>query len=163
MQSEMKRTDHSDAGDSSLDMLELLVSEALGEEGAVTGVIRPAAIIPGEAARTVLMELALRDVRSGGLWLAEPTVWRRYDRPTGQGAEPRLIGSIQVAYGTPTRYEITVYRVTVTRLGQDQGLTVGALCDEALGYCGLTLAECPRAALTAPPRPFPVAAGPVDG
>src|SRR3954469_21733110 len=65
--------------DSGMDMLELLVSEAMGDEGAVTEVIRPAAVIPEEAARTVLMELALRDYRSGGLWAAEPSVWRRFD------------------------------------------------------------------------------------
>jgi hypothetical protein len=142
--------DDSDA----MDMLELLVSEASGDEGAVSEVIRPAAIIPDEAARTVLMELALRDQRSGGLWLAEPSVWRRYDRPTGQATPPSLIGSIQVAYGTPTRYEITLYRVTVTSLGAGVGWTVASLCDEALGFGGLTLADCPRATLAPPPAPF---------
>jgi hypothetical protein len=137
-----------------MDMLELLVSEALGEEGSVTEVIRPAAVIPAESTRSILMELALRDIRSGGLWLAEPTVWRRFDRHVGEGAEPGLLGSIQVAYGTPTRYEITVYRATVTRLGTDNGWTVGTLCDEALQYGGLTLAECPRAELNPPPKPM---------
>jgi hypothetical protein len=150
----MNRSADADDARTAVDMLELLVSEALGEEGAVTGVIRPAAIIPSEATRSVLMELALRDVRSGGLWLAEPTVWRRYDRPADQGAEPQLLGSIQVAYGTPTRYEITVYRVTVTRLGTQQGFSVDTLCDEALGYGGLTLADCPRAELSPPPPPL---------
>ena len=58
------------------------------------------------------------------------------------------------AYGTPTRYEITLYRVTVTQFGHDNGWTVELLCDEALGYGGLTLGECPRAALNAPPKPF---------
>src|SRR3954462_5139316 len=107
-----------------MDMLELLVSAASGDEGAVSEVIRPAAIIPEQSARTVLMELALRDQRGGGLWLAEPSVWRRFDRPAGSGAAPALMGSIQVAYGTPTRYEITLYRVTVTRLGAAAGWTV---------------------------------------
>jgi hypothetical protein len=137
-----------------VDMLELLVSEAMGDEGAVTEVIRPAAIIPEEAARTVLMELALNDLRAGGVWISEPSVWRRYDRPAGATGEPALIGSIQVAYGTPTRYEITVYRVTETRFGTEAGWTVASLCDEALGMGGLTLAECPRAELSPPPRPF---------
>jgi hypothetical protein len=137
-----------------LDMLELLVSEASGDEGAVSEVFRPAAIIPDEAARTVLMELALRDQRSGGLWVAEPSVWRRFDRPTGQPTPPNLIGSIQVAYGTPTRYEITLYRVTVTSYGAATGWTVASLCDEALGFGGLDLANCPRATLGAPPKPF---------
>lgn len=137
-----------------MDMLEMLVSAASGEEGAVTAVIRPAAIVPEESARQILIELALHDVRAGGLWLAEPSVWRRYDRPADQGAEPQLLGSVQVAYGTPTRYEITIYRVTVTRLGTEQGWTVESLTDEALGYGGLTLAGCPRAELSAPPKPF---------
>ena len=144
----------SDGDTSGMDMLELLVSEAMGDEGAVTEVIRPAAVIPDEAARTVLMELSLRDQRAGGLWLAEPSVWRRYDRPAAPGETPDLIGSIQVAYGTPTRYEITLYRVTVTRFGAAAGWTVATLCDEALGFGGLSLAECPRAELAPPPSPF---------
>src|SRR4051794_18376156 len=143
---------HDDSG--GMDMLELLVSEAMGDEGAVTEVIRPAAVIPEESARTVLMELALRDQRAGGLWTAEPSVWRRYDRPAGPGDTADLIGSIQVAYGTPTRYEITLYRATVTRFGTAAGWTVESLCDEALGFGGLSLAQCPRAELTPPPSPF---------
>ncbi|MGN6473050.1 MAG: hypothetical protein ACTHK4_05300 [Mycobacteriales bacterium] len=131
-------------------ILETLVSEAMGEEGSVTEVIRPSAILPEDAARSVLVELSMRDVRSGGVWLADPSIWRRYDGPT----EQNLIGSIQVAYGTPTRYEITVFRVTVTQFGTQRGWTVETLCDEAFQYGGLTLANCPRAALAAPPKPF---------
>jgi hypothetical protein len=137
--------------------LERLAQEAV-DEGVVTEVIRPAAIIPENAAREVLMQLALRDVRVGGHWQADPSVWRRYDRPWdghdgGPGAA-QLLGSIQVAYGVPTRYEITIYRVTLSELGDRLGWTVSFLCDEALGYGGLTLATCPRAELTPPPRPF---------
>ncbi|HEU5034368.1 MAG TPA: hypothetical protein VFT62_06375 [Mycobacteriales bacterium] len=150
----MNAMDGGHSGDSPQDVLELLVSAASGEEGAVTEVIRPAAIVPEESARSILMELALRDIRTGGLWLAEPTVWQRFDRPGGSGPEPQLVGSLQVAYGTPTRYEITIYRVTVTRLGTERGWTVGSLTDEALGYGGLTLAGCPRARLDVPPKPF---------
>src|SRR4051812_3457750 len=134
-------------------MLELLVSEAAGGEGSVTEVIRPSAIIPEDSARGILMELALRDVRTGGLWLADPTVWRRYDGPV-DGEAANLIGSIQVAYGTPTRYEITVFRATVTGFGTEHGWTVASLCDEALQFGGLTLADCPRAELKPPPKPF---------
>jgi hypothetical protein len=47
----------------------------------VTEVIRPAAVVPEEAARAILVELSLRDVRAGGLWLAEPRSWHRFDRP----------------------------------------------------------------------------------
>ncbi|RKS73943.1 hypothetical protein CLV35_2439 [Motilibacter peucedani] len=126
------------------------------EDAYVTEVIRPAAILPEEAARTVLVELADRDVARGGLWTSEPKLWSRYDSPwsaDGRGAS-QLVGTIQVAYGTPTRYEITVYRVTVTRHGTDLGFTVQTLCDEALGFGGIALADCPRAALLAPPKPF---------
>ena len=161
MDAVMTPTPGDDAPAMDMDMLEVLVSEALGDEGAVTEVIRPAAIVPEQATRVILMELALHDARAGGLWLAEPSVWRRYDRPFDQGSEPSLLGSIQVAYGTPTRYEITVYRATVTRAGREVGMTVESLCDEALAFGGFTLADCPRAALTPPPPPFqqPDAAG----
>ncbi|MBV9290860.1 MAG: hypothetical protein JO222_00290 [Frankiales bacterium] len=128
------------------------------DEGVVTEVIRPAAVIPEEVARVILMELALRDVRVGGLWEAEPSVWRRFDRPwdgvNGTAGSAELLGTIQVAYGVPTRYEITLFRATVTRLGSDGGWGVNDLCNEALGFGGLTLATCPRAELKPPPRPF---------
>lgn len=136
---------------------ELLMMEAY-DEGVVTEVIRPAAILPESAARAVLVELAMRDVLARGNWQTTPTMWRRFDRPwdgldgTPGGAE--LIGTMQVAYGTPTRYEITIYRVTITRLGQQHGWSVTALCDEALHYGGLDLVSCPRADLTPPPKPF---------
>jgi hypothetical protein len=140
-----------DARNSDLvEMLETLVSEATGEAGSVTEVIRPSAIIPDNAARSVLFELTLRDIRNGGEWLADPSVWRRFDGPT----EQNLLGTIQVAYGMPTRYEITVFRATVTKLGTERGWTVTSLCDEALQYGGLSLANCPRATLSAPPKPF---------
>lgn len=128
------------------------------QDNSVTEVIRPAAIVPEEAARAILVELSLRDVRSGGLWLADPSGWLRYDRPFADapvpGQEPQLIGTIQIAYGTPTRYEITVFRVSVTRHGSEQGWSVQSLCDEALGFGDVTLEECPRATLNDPPKPF---------
>jgi hypothetical protein len=145
------------AGADAMNELELLVSEAY-DEGAVSEVIRPAAILPETNARGVLVELALRDVHNSGCWDAQPNLWRRYDRPwdgAGGGVgSAELIGSIQVAYGTPTRYEITIYRVTVTRLGREHGWSVETLCDEALGFGGLDLAGCPRATMSPPPRPF---------
>ena len=143
--------------DNHLDALELLAEQAY-DEGAVTEVIRPAAIMPEAATRGVLAELALHDVRAGGHWLSSPTSWRRYDRPwngpDGAPGSARLVGSIQVAYGTPTRYEITIFRATVTTFGAELNWTVTLLCDEALSFGGLTLANCPRAELQPPPRPF---------
>ena len=135
--------------------MEMLAAEVYGDV-AVTEVIRPAAVLPETAARQVLVELAHRDVRSGGCWSSSPTLWERYDRPwdgTSQG-DAVLIGSLQVSYGTPTRYAITIYRATVTVFGTQHGWTVEGLCDEALAYGGYTLAECPRADLKPPPRPF---------
>ena len=141
-----------------MDPLELLAAEVYGDV-AVTEVIRPAAVLPEAAARTVLVELAHRDVRSGGHWASSPTLWQRYDRPwNGTGSstpgDAVLVGSLQVTYGAPTRYAITIYRATVTQFGAAYGWTVESLCDEALSYGGYSLAECPRADLAPPPKPF---------
>ena len=136
---------------------ERLLSEAF-DEGVTTEVIRPAAVLPEEAARLVLVELALRDVRAGGMWRSEPARWRRYDGPVDPADEvsheQRLLGTLEVAYGTPTRYEITLYRATITARGVEQGWTVERLCDEALTFGGYQLDTCPRAALSPPPQPF---------
>ena len=135
---------------------EMLAAQAY-DEFVVTEVIRPSAVVPETAARAILHELALRDVNADGLWHARPAEWRRYDRPwpgPGDQGSSNLLGSMQVAYGTPTRYEITIYRATITSVGTQQGWTVERLCDEALGLGGLTLATCPRANLSPPPRPF---------
>lgn len=135
----------------------MLPAESL-DDGVVSEVIRPAAVVPEQSARQILMQLAMQDVRVGGVWDAEPSVWRRYDKPwDGPGDTPgsaELIGSIQIAYGVPTRYEITIFRATVTRLGSNVGWTVTELCDEALRAGGLTLNTCPRADLKPPPPPF---------
>lgn len=123
----------------------------------VSQVIRPAATVPEEAASAILVELSLNGVASGGLWRAEPSRWNRYDSPWRSTTDPgtsELIGSIQVAYGTPTRYELTIYRVTITRRGHELGWTVESLTDEALSFGDLSLNQCPRAALADPPRPM---------
>lgn len=138
-----------------MDPFEALAAEVYGDV-AVTEVIRPAAVLPEGAARQVLVELALRDVRANGVWASSPTVWQRYDGPW-LGDDPdsaNLVGTMQISYGTPTRYAITIYRATITVYGSTHGWTVESLCDEALGYGGYTLAECPRAELAAPPKPF---------
>ena len=135
--------------------LEELAIEAYGE-GSVTEVIRPAAIIPEREAREILFALSALDVRNGGLWYAEPQRWQRFDR-SWEGSDAgaaELLGTLQVIYGSPTRFEVTVYRATVTALGAAAGWTVQTLCDEALTFGGLSLATCPRAALAAPPKPF---------
>lgn len=134
-----------------------MFSTEMSDDGVVTVVIRPAAVLPEGSARAVLRELADRDVRLGGHWLTEPTLWKRWDQPWAEAESPgpaELIGSIQVAYGTPSRYEITIYRATITHLAVATGWTVELLCNEALGFGGLDLEICPRADLKDPPRPF---------
>jgi len=134
---------------------ELMIFDAL-DDGVVTEVIRPAAVVPEMASRSILVEMAVRDVRSGGYWHAEPSLWRRYDR-SWAGSDPapaQLLGSLQVAYGVPSRYEITIYRVTITQEGAHQGFDVLSLTDEALVFGALTLATCPRAPLGTRPKPF---------
>jgi hypothetical protein len=132
-------------------------SDSAYDESVISEVIRPAAIVPEEAARAILVELSLNSVHSGGVWRAEPSRWNRYDRPWTSVQDPGdscLLGSIQVAYGTPTKYEITIYRVSITRPGAELGFTVQGLTDEALGHGDLSLAQCPRASVQPPPRPF---------
>jgi hypothetical protein len=137
--------------------LEQLVAEAL-EDAAVTEVIRPAAVIPESAAREITSELSGLDVRQGGPWRATVTLWERYDLPwtaaDGGPGTSQLMGTMQVAYGVPTRYDITIFRATITRAGTAVGWDVTTLCDEALGYGGLALATCPRADLRPPPPVF---------
>ncbi len=123
----------------------------------VTEVIRPAAIVPENAARAILSGMTRSSVYNDGCWLAEPSCWTRYDFPwdaPGDRGQTHRLGTIQVAYGTPTKYEITIYQVTITQYGTSAGMTVQSLCDEALSFGGLSLAECPRASLAPPPKPF---------
>ncbi len=136
------------------------LAAAVYEDVAVTEVIRPAAVLPESAARVVLVELALRDARGEGYWTSSPTLWQRWDRPWDHGEEPgaaQLVGGLQVTYGSPTKYAITIYRATITSVGHDAGWTVESLCDEALGFGGYTLADCPRADLSPPPPVFRMA------
>lgn len=127
------------------------------DEGGTSAVIRPAAIVPEDAARAILVDLSLNDVRHDGLWLASPAMWVRFDRPWLSQIEPgasKQMGTVHVAYGTPTRYDITIYRVVITTAGAAVGWTVESLTDAALAPGGLSLASCPRAVLHDPPKPF---------
>jgi hypothetical protein len=118
-------------------------------------VLRPAAVLPRHAAEKVVDELSNQDVAKGGVWVVMPRLWQRYDKPwdgiAGMAGSSKLIGTIGSAYGSPTRYEITLYRVTITVHGVEAGWSIESLCDDALGYAGLSLANCPRANLTRPP------------
>ena len=139
-----------------VDPFEELAAAVYGDV-AVTEVIRPAAVLPEAAARTVLAELATCDVRSDGVWWSSPVLWQRWDKPwdgDDEAGSAQLIGSLQVTYGTPTKYAITIYRATITQYGASQGWTVESLCDEALGFGGYALADTPRVDLAPSPRPF---------
>jgi hypothetical protein len=130
-----------------------------------TRVIRPAAVLDDETAHRLLTALEAMDVSRGGVWNVTVGLWQRYDQPWngvgGTMGDARLVGTVATVYAAPTRYEITIYRATVTEYGESQGWTVESLCDDALRPVGLTLASCPRAELLAAPAadPYRPAAG----
>ena len=122
-------------------------------------IIRPSALLKDQDAHRVLVALEQRDVSRGGLWSATAGLWQRYDEPwNGEGGSrggSQLIGTIGVVYGTPSKYDITIFRATVTEHGLAHGWSVDKLCDDALQHADLTLASCPRTTLTQPlPDPF---------
>ena len=121
-------------------------------------VIRPAAVLSEGATRLILQGLTGDDVQSGGHWWTRVGTWRRYESPWAPGADeagpvPHL-GTISCVYDSPARYCVTVFRVAMTAHGLRQGWSVESLCDDAFRHAGLTLADCPRAALAPPPPPF---------
>lgn len=121
-------------------------------------VIRPAAVLSEPSARLILAGLERDDVRSGGRWWAQAGMWRRYNGPWGVRVSPpgdsTLLGSISCVYDSPARFCVTVFRVSLTAAGLLAGWSTEALCNEAFAHAGLTLADCPRVSLSAPPRPF---------
>ena len=152
---DVRSVEHGEVGDA----FEALADGAYGSYGdaAVVEVIRPAAIVPERQAKEILFALSMRDAAAEGLWRAEPHRWQRYDRSWDHPDCPggaHLLGTMQVIYGVPTRFDVTIFRVTLTAEGLGAGATVSELCDEALGFGGLSLATCPRASLAAPPKPF---------
>jgi hypothetical protein len=122
-------------------------------------VIRPAAVLYDEIARELLRALEEMDVARGGVWNVTVGLWQRYDRPwNGPGGtmgDAKLVGTIATVYAAPTKFEITIYRVTVTKYGAEEGWTVESLCDDALRPVGLTLESCPRAEMLNAPVPDP--------
>lgn len=121
-------------------------------------VIRPAAVLSETAARTILKALSEDDVREGGHWWTRVGTWRRYEAPWAPGAdrpgEAVHVGTISSVYDSPARYSVTIFRVSLTAYGLRKGWTTSSLCDDAFKHAGLSLDDCPRAALPAPPRPF---------
>jgi hypothetical protein len=121
-------------------------------------VIRPAAVLSEAHARLIAKGLAEDDVHFGGHWWTRVGTWRRYDAPWVEGAdEPGdavHIGTVSSVYDSPSRYCVTVFRVSLTAYGLRKGWTTSSLCDDAFRHAGLTLEDCPRAALSRPPSPF---------
>ena len=121
-------------------------------------VIRPAAVLSEGHARMILQGLADDDVREGGHWWTRVGTWRRYESPWAEGAdapgEAVHIGTISSVYDSPSRYCVTIFRVSLTAYGLRKGWTTASLCDDALRHAGLTLDECPRAHLMPTPKPF---------
>ena len=127
-------------------------------------IIRPSAVLPENAAVSIVAALSENDVSRGGVWNASVSVWQLYDQPwtgiAGTRGDAQLVGMIAVVYDSPSRHLITIYKAVIIDFGAETGMTVERLCDTALGFADLTLATCPRADLPAPPAadPFRVAA-----
>ena len=121
-------------------------------------VIRPAAVLSEMHARLILVGLAQDDVTAGGHWWTRVGTWRRYEQAWEGGADGPgdavHLGTISSVYDSPTRYCVTVFRVSMTSYGLRQGWHTAKLCDDAFRHAGLTLAECPRATLAKPPARF---------
>ena len=124
-------------------------------------ILRPGAVLDNRNAARVTAELTRLDVSRGGPWNVGTSLWQRFDQPWngahGQRGSARLVGSIGVMYDAPARHQITLYRVTLTPEGKELGWTVDRLCDDALSWIGLTLANCPRAQLGGAPKADPFA------
>lgn len=122
-------------------------------------IIRPAAVLPEQSAAIIVSALSANDVSRGGVWNASVSVWQLYDRPwsgiAGTRGDAQLVGTIAVVYDSPQRHQITIYKAYVTDFGVTIGWSVESLCDAALSFAGLTLANCPRADLAAPPAADP--------
>ena len=121
-------------------------------------VLRPSAVLPAWVAADVISSLEARDVAVGGVWSASVGLWQRYDKPWNGhwGAKRRaeLVGAVGAVYGTPTRYDITIYRVSLTAHGRAEGWTHDALVNDALQYARVTLDQCPRARSSEVPAPL---------
>lgn len=128
------------------------------EQFASQEVIRPAVVLTEHHARQILTGLVRDDVRTGGHWWTRVGTWRRYEHPWRPGDDdpgdvPHL-GSLSCVYDSPTRYCVTVFRVSLTAYGLERGWTTASLCDDAFRHAGLSFAECPRADMREPPVPF---------
>ncbi len=137
------------------DSLPTSVTAHPAASGEHSEIIRPAAVLESRVAARVLTWLRGSDVSLDGVWNASAALWQRYDRPWdgpgGTRGTSTLIGSLAVMYDAPNRYEVTIYKVTITPLGVTANWTVKRLCEDALAPTGLTLAMLPRADLANAP------------
>ena len=136
--------------------LETFITE-LYDPTTVTEQIHPAAVLAEEPGHVVIMGLSAIDVRHNGVWDVSTGSWTRYDQPWLSAHDPGdsvAVGAVHVTYGVPSRYDITLYRVSITAHGAELGWTVPGLVDEVLRPAYLTLDTIPRAALKEAPRPF---------
>ena len=119
-------------------------------------VIRPSAIVPEQAARQLLAWVAVHDVTHGGVWAHDIGYFKRFSGPFdghgGMRGTAVLLGTIHVTWD---KYDVTIFRVSITDDGVARGMTVESVCNELLLHAGLTLATCPRAQLAAAPAPDP--------
>jgi hypothetical protein len=119
-------------------------------------VIRPAAIVPERQARMLMAWVAVHDVTHGGVWAHDVGYFKRFSGPfdglAGMRGSAILLGTIHVTWD---KYDVTIFRVSVTDEGATRALTVESLCNELLVHAGLTLATCPRADLAPAPAPDP--------
>lgn len=119
-------------------------------------VIRPAAIVPERSARLLLAWVAVHDVTRGGVWAHDIGYFKRFsgpfNGPAGMRGDAVLLGSVHVTW---EKYEVTIFRVSITDEGAATGMTVESLCNELLRHAGQTLASCPRADLAPAPAPDP--------
>src|SRR5437764_11438115 len=109
-------------------------------KGGMGRVIRPAAVVPGQASRTLLAWVAVHDVTHGGVWAHDIGYFKRFSGPFdgigGMRGSAVLLGSVHVTWD---KYDVTIFRVSVTDAGVERGMTVESLCDELLLHAGLTL------------------------
>ena len=119
-------------------------------------VIRPSAIVPELAARQLLAWVAVHDVTHGGVWAHDVGYFKRFSGPfdgvAGMRGSAVLLGTIHVFW---EKYDVTIFRVSITEDGAARGMDVEGLCNELLLHAGYTLATCPRAELAPTPAPDP--------
>ena len=105
--------------------------------------------------------VAVHDVTHGGVWAHDIGYFKRFSGPfnglAGMRGSAVLLGTIHVTWD---KYDVTIFRVSLTDEGAARGLTVESLCNELLVHAALTLATCPRADLAPAPVPTPSSARP---